>query len=1160
MAQVSVASVRPIALAWLEQAGERRYVESETRIGRGEQNDLRLNDQSVSRDHALIRRVDGVYLISDLDSANGTFVNDQRVYAPRPLSRGDRIRLAETTFTFNVDAPETTAVVDAVQPISTSISQFLTISGQIDVQNYLQGELRVVTVLFLDLSGFTALSEKMSPEQVTLLVNQCFQRLTETAIRFGGFVDKYIGDAMMVLFGAPTAHDDDAERSVRAAIAMQAELANFSERLRQRSGITLQMRVGINTGEVLAGEIGSAQFSAFTVMGDTVNLASRLEGHARIGHILVNETTYQLTKQRIRYSALAPIPVKGKNDLVAAYEVLGVASGDESLAPPTQTPFVGRQTELGVLEQLLADSGRLRRVMVIGAAGIGKSRLVSELCRRHAHQARAVVLHCVDIMEQGAPAALRTAMPPRPRMVALEPQAEALVAVIDAAFNAFASELRELARLGPVVLVLDRIDAADAATLASLERLSGQLVDTDVLLVGAARSTPEGDWPKLLKPLELRELSFEDAGSLVRGLLQSERVEPASVDRLLSQYGGTPLVLEQMIGAARASGVFSVVDNEWRLRGEIDTRPMLRLRSLVQARLDQLSSEERNLLRVASLVGEPWTAQLIGLALETPAEVDRTLSHLVELGLLTSTSQSSDARYAFHDESIRAVIDASLPQMERRRLHERIAVVLQQEYDPTRPDPVGLKRMARHFVSAGQHWQGVEYLLRSAELAAAAAPPGAAVDQYRLVLDEADHVTDHKERTRLIVELQERIGDALLKDGSLAEAQIAFETAASAASPERQVELRLKLAATGVRRGNPRRVLEITKLVLGQAGMPDSSRATAEALAALGLVSWGVIPEALERAERSVRLLSNGADGGSLGLAHYAAGRAHFAAGQLTSARNEAQLSVASRDQAPDRSAVAESCLLLGLILCEMGEPDEAEANVRRALTAGPVTDRWNRASAGLLLGRLRRMQTDTSRAIRHVQEALAAAEAAGARDLALELNLELASLNEARVDFIRSLIDAALARQLEPIACRARIQLAETLCARALSGDARDEDQREALRIAHQAALQSRGMGLTLHEALARRVLGQVLAQSGHWSHAAREFEAAATIQEERGATVGMARTLMAACQAEYSYASAPRTELLRAQLARVCDIAERIGMNPEREAAKRLLAAVHD
>src|SRR6266545_2661869 len=161
-------------------------------------------------------------------------------------------------------------------------------------RQYVQGELRIVTVLFLDLHGFTAMSERMAPDEVTQIMNRCFERLTATVARFDGYVDKYVGDAMMVLFGAPVAHADDPERAVRAALALQEELLRFNQH--QKADVKLQMRIGINTGEVLAGRIGAGEYGQYTVMGDAVNLASRLEHAARVGHILVGETTHRFTR------------------------------------------------------------------------------------------------------------------------------------------------------------------------------------------------------------------------------------------------------------------------------------------------------------------------------------------------------------------------------------------------------------------------------------------------------------------------------------------------------------------------------------------------------------------------------------------------------------------------------------------------------------------------------------------------------------------------------------------------------------------------------------------------------------------------------------------------------------------------------------------------
>ena len=204
----------------------------------------------------MIRLDNGRHLLSDQNSANGTFVNDRPARDAQELRPGDRIRFANNEWTFKVPTAAPTPI-DAGPQFGDS--QIFQLSGTWGGLPSVQGELRLVTILFADLKGFTALSETMSPDKVALLMNQCFERLTRVTTYYGGYVDKYVGDAMMVLFGAPVADEDDAERAVRAAIGMQDELERYSFKIRRpRLGIELKMRVGINTGEVLAAALAPA--------------------------------------------------------------------------------------------------------------------------------------------------------------------------------------------------------------------------------------------------------------------------------------------------------------------------------------------------------------------------------------------------------------------------------------------------------------------------------------------------------------------------------------------------------------------------------------------------------------------------------------------------------------------------------------------------------------------------------------------------------------------------------------------------------------------------------------------------------------------------------------------------------------------------------------
>ena len=237
-----------------------------------------------------------------------------------------------------------------------------------------------MTVLFADLSGYTAVAERMDPEAVKGLVDRALMRLGAEVERYGGNVDKYIGDNVMALFGAPVAHEDDEERAVRAALGMQAAMAEVNEGL--PPGVDFQLRVGINTGEVMAGAVGES----YTVTGDTVNVASRLQSAARPGSVTVGERTMRATRGAVRYEELSPLELKGKAEPVPAWEALSLTATHSvgRLAPANESPLVGRDNELVTLETLyerVVREGSPHLVSLIGEAGVGKTRLLREFER-----------------------------------------------------------------------------------------------------------------------------------------------------------------------------------------------------------------------------------------------------------------------------------------------------------------------------------------------------------------------------------------------------------------------------------------------------------------------------------------------------------------------------------------------------------------------------------------------------------------------------------------------------------------------------------------------------------------------------------------------------------------------------------------------------------
>ncbi|MGH2830365.1 MAG: adenylate/guanylate cyclase domain-containing protein, partial [Actinomycetota bacterium] len=245
-------------------------------------------------------------------------------------------------------------------------------------------ERRIVTVLFADLVGFTAFSDTRDPEDVKRIVDRAFEGLAEIVTVYGGHVDKIVGDEIMAVFGAPQAHEDDPERAMRCALEMQRSLARYSEQLESERGLTMAMRVGVNTGEVVAGVIGGVD--TYTVVGDAVNVASRLVKAAEPGRILAGPATRAATERVIEYRDLPPLTVRGKAEPLNVSEA--VCERTEPLperAGRAAVPLVGRDPELSILENVAAVVGRDRRpatVTILGDAGMGKSRLVAEFASR----------------------------------------------------------------------------------------------------------------------------------------------------------------------------------------------------------------------------------------------------------------------------------------------------------------------------------------------------------------------------------------------------------------------------------------------------------------------------------------------------------------------------------------------------------------------------------------------------------------------------------------------------------------------------------------------------------------------------------------------------------------------------------------------------------
>ncbi|MFQ5576876.1 MAG: adenylate/guanylate cyclase domain-containing protein, partial [Anaerolineae bacterium] len=475
------------------------------------------------------------------------------------------------------------------------------------------GERRYVTVLFADVVGFTSLSARLDPEDVFLLMNSCFRLLVEQVYKFGGSVDKFIGDALMALFGAPISYGNDAERAVRAAVGMQAAMADFNRQMLPKLGDPLELRAGISTGDAIAGTVGVEGQWSYTVMGSTVNMASRLQSAARVGGILVNQEVYRQTKDLIEYRVLPPIPLKGVGDAVPVFEVAG-----ELAETPTfqQLPvgrlfqLVGRQAELDRLSRIVGPDGDIRGgvVFITGEAGLGKTRLMWEWqCRfpngvqvwsgysqnlsqtgyevwqqiilkglhlnKAAHQTAASVL--LDYLgdETWLPfleTLLFGEMLDHGALASLEP--EQLKEQIFVAVNRL---LKQAVRRGPLVIMLDNLQWID--------RLSSELLQSTFALTASQPivfcigSRPDArDLPPLLSlasdlladratHIQLPPLSAPDSLLLLGQTLPLDPMPPRLQTYILERAQNIPYYLEELASFIINSEVVEKEDGRWRV-------------------------------------------------------------------------------------------------------------------------------------------------------------------------------------------------------------------------------------------------------------------------------------------------------------------------------------------------------------------------------------------------------------------------------------------------------------------------------------------------------------------------------------------------------------------------------------------------------------------
>ncbi len=634
----------------------------------------------------------------------------------------------------------------------------------------LAGERRVVTILFSDVKGSTAMAENLDPEDWAEIMNEAFGYLTQPIIRYGGTVARLMGDAVLAFFGAPTAHEDDPLRAVLAGLDMINGIQSFRKQISSEYNLDFNLRVGINTGVVVVGEMGTALAGEYTAMGDAVNLAARMEQTAKPGTIQITDETYRLVSPWIDVESLGNIEAKGKRDLVPAYRVLGRkmqparARGIAGLG----SPLVGRSIEFEQLTTVMNEllQGRGRIVTLIGEAGLGKSRLIEELqivfheqtsaeyqwievrgisyesSRPYGLFVQALRQFC-NVGEEDTPDIIRQKVGDNfkslnpDQLSGITNTVELLLTVQNMSdeinqptkgeavrreiFESILNIWSVKAGEKPLITVFDDLHWADSASIELLDYLLQLVPQMPILLLCAFRPHRDSSaWQlknKLAKDysqdyLDINLAPLDDRGSsqLVENLLSISDL-PENLRRIIFQKSeGNPFYLEEVVR--------TLIDKElikrdadkdlWHLSDSYEDIDIPdNLQALLLARIDRLDQGTRRTLQLASVVGRVFNFRVLQWIADTVDDLGEKLVVLQQMDLIQEATQLPELEYTFRHELTREAAYKSILRRQRREYHRKVGAALESIYSDRLAEEAHL--LAYHYNAARNYQQALKY-------------------------------------------------------------------------------------------------------------------------------------------------------------------------------------------------------------------------------------------------------------------------------------------------------------------------------------------------------------------------------------------------------------------------------------------------------------------
>jgi class 3 adenylate cyclase/tetratricopeptide (TPR) repeat protein len=622
----------------------------------------------------------------------------------------------------------------------------------------LEGERKQVTVLFADLKGSMELLADRDPEEARRLLDPVLERMMEAVHRYEGTVNQVMGDGIMALFGAPLAHEDHAVRACYAALRMQESLKRYTEDTRRSHGVEVQIRVGLNSGEVVVRSVGSDLRMDYTAVGQTTHLAARMEQLAPPGTVRLTAETMRLAEGYVEVRSLGPIPVKGLADPIEIFELTGAGAARTRLQAAALrglTRFVGRDAEVEHLRRVLgqADTGRGQVVSIVGEAGVGKSRLVHEFTHSHRVQSWLILeassvsygkaasyLPVIDLLkgyfkicDRDDHREMRDKVLGRVLGLdrALEPMLPPLLALLDVPVEDLAWQnldppqrrqrtleavkrllLRE-SQVQPLLLVFEDLHWVDEETQALLDSLVETLGSARLLLLTNYRPEYEHRWASktVYSQLRLDSLPAESTAELLAALLGPDPGLAPLTQMLVKR--GNPFFLEETVRTLVETGALAGAQGAYRLTRPVEALQIpATVQAILAARIDRLSPEDKRLLQAASVVGKDVPFTLLQAIAELADETLRqSLARLQAAEFLYEARLFPDLEYTFKHALTHEVAYGGVLQERRRALHARIVEALEQLYENRLDEHV---EALAHHAFLGEVWEGAVRYLRHA--------------------------------------------------------------------------------------------------------------------------------------------------------------------------------------------------------------------------------------------------------------------------------------------------------------------------------------------------------------------------------------------------------------------------------------------------------------